>query len=208
MKTAKEYRHIAKAALKGNWGTAIGVTVVYSLIVSAISATVIGAIVLTGALVCGYSYCMVNLCRNKEMKFSDLFEGLHKPKLGATIGYEIKSAIFIMLWSILFYIPGYIAFYRYSMAPYILMDNPEMTGIEAIRASKELMHGKKWKLFCVDFSFIGWILLCIITLGLGLLWIEPWMQATRAAFYEDIKGTLNTGSKPEDVFETVACVEI
>ena len=73
------------------------------------------------------------------------------------------------------------------MAPYILMDHPEMTGGEAITASKNLMKGKKWKLFCLEFSFIGWILLSILTFGILLLWIEPWMQAAMAAFYESIK---------------------
>ena len=91
-----------------------------------------------------------------------------------------------------FVIPGIIAVYKYSMAPYILMDHPEMTGGEAITASKNLMKGKKWKLFCVEFSFIGWCLLGALTFGIAYIWIGPYMQATMAAFYEDIKDEVGT----------------
>ncbi|MBP5599690.1 MAG: DUF975 family protein, partial [Lachnospiraceae bacterium] len=119
-------------------------------------------------------------------------EGFKKPGFSATIGLNVKMAIFILLWTLLFYIPGIIAVFKYSMAPYILMDHPEMTGGEAITASKNLMKGKKWKLFCVEFSFIGWCLLGALTFGIAYIWIGPYMQATVAAFYEDIKDEVGT----------------
>lgn len=206
MKTAKEYRHIAKEALSGNWGLAIGIMVVYSLILGAAGSTGIGGIIISGALVAGYAYTMVMLFRRGKLEFNDLFEGFRKPEFGATIGLCVKTAIFFLLWSLLLLIPGYIALYRYAMAPYILMDHPEMTGGEAITASKELMHGKKWKLFCIDLSFIGWNLLCIPTLGILSLWISPWMSATRAAFYEDIK-TEVPGTKTESAVDVIANAE-
>lgn len=187
MKSAKEYRKEAKEALKGKWGLAIGISLVFSLLLGASGATFIGVIILGGALACGYAYAMVNLMRNKTLSFDNLFEGFRKPSFSATIGYNVKSTIFTLLWMLLFYFPAFIAIYRYAMAPYILMDHPEMTGGEAITASKNLMKGKKWKLFCLEFSFIGWILLSILTFGILLLWIEPWMMAAQAAFYESIK---------------------
>lgn len=206
MRTAKEYRAMAKEALSGNWGLAIGISLVYSIILSAIGCTGVGVIVLGGAFATGYVYTMMMLFRRGKLEFNDLFEGFKKPEFSATIGYLVKTSIFIWLWSLLLVIPGIVAAYKYAMAPYILMDHPEMTGGEAITASKELMQGKKWKLFCIEFSFIGWILLSIPTFGILLLWIEPWMYATMAAFYEDIKNEV-PGTRTESAVDVIANAE-
>ena len=77
--------------------------------------------------------------------------------------------------------------YAYSMVPYLLRDYPELGAREALRTSRQMMEGHKWDLFVLDLSFIGWILLGIMTAGIGLLWVEPYMETTRAAFYEDLK---------------------
>ena len=90
------------------------------------------------------------------------------------------------LWMLLFIIPGIVAAYRYAMTSFILAENPELTAGEAINCSKELMDGNKWRLFCLNFSFIGWIILCGFTLGIGYLWLTPYEQAANAAFYRDI----------------------
>lgn len=77
--------------------------------------------------------------------------------------------------------------YSYAMAPYILYENPGMGANQAIKASKELMNGNKWRLFCLAFSFIGWSFLCIFTCGIGILWLKPYEEAAFAAFYREIK---------------------
>ena len=187
MKTSKEYRVQSKAALKGNWGMAIAITLVYALLTGACAATVVGAILLTGALAVGYAYAMFMIFRRGNYDLSDLFYGFKSPKFSATIGLAIKMSIYLLLWSMLFVVPGIIKTFSYSMAPYILADHPEMTGGEAITASKNLMKGKKWKLFCMEFSFIGWILLSFLTFGILFLWVGPWMAAAEADFYESIK---------------------
>ena len=73
------------------------------------------------------------------------------------------------------------------MAPYIRMENPDMTAREAIKASKELMQGNKWRLLCMQFSFIGWDILCGFTMGIGYLFLNPYRSAATAAFYREIK---------------------
>ena len=73
------------------------------------------------------------------------------------------------------------------MAPYILVDNPNIGGYEAIGASKAMMKGKRWKLFCLDLSYIGWLILCMLTFGILTLWVSPSISAAHAAFYEDLK---------------------
>jgi uncharacterized membrane protein len=88
---------------------------------------------------------------------------------------------------LLFIFPGIYAAYGYAMTPYILAENPEMTANEAITKSKELMNGNRWRLFCLELSFIGWSLLCILfTLGIGVFWLKPYMEASFAAFYREI----------------------
>lgn len=72
---------------------------------------------------------------------------------GKALGLRIVTSIFIFLWTMLFIIPGLIATYRYAMAPYIMAEHPEMGIMEAIEASKQMMDGNKWSLFCLDFQF-------------------------------------------------------
>ena len=108
------------------------------------------------------------------------------------------TSLFVTLWSLLFIIPGIIASYRYALAPYLMTENPEIGVMEAISRSKELMRGNKARLFCLQFSFLGWILLCILTLGIGSLWLSPYMKAAEAAFYLDVTGRANDMPLPDE----------
>ena len=87
----------------------------------------------------------------------------------------------------LFFIPGLVKSYSYAMTFYIQKENPEMSGTEAITKSREIMHGNKWRLFCLDFSFVGWYLLSALTCGVLMIWVLPYHMAAHAAFYEEIK---------------------
>lgn len=95
--------------------------------------------------------------------------------------------LFIMLWSLLLVIPGIIKTFSYAMTPYILEERPELSANEAIDHSRAMMKGHKFDLFWLLLSFIGWGILCIFTLGIGLLWLMPYMQTSLAGFYEDVK---------------------
>lgn len=95
--------------------------------------------------------------------------------------------IFIFLWSLLLVIPGIIKCFSYAMTPYILQDNPELSANEAIDRSRAMMKGHKFDLFYLYLSFIGWFFLCILTAGIGFLWLHPYVQAAEASFYEDLK---------------------
>ena len=97
--------------------------------------------------------------------------------------------LFTFLWSLLLVIPGIIAAYSYRLVPYIIKDHPELSAMEVIRKSKELMKGNKWKAFLLDLSFIGWFLLGAITLGLvNVFWTNPYSESANAVFYNDLKG--------------------
>ena len=95
--------------------------------------------------------------------------------------------LFLWLWTCLFVIPGIIKLYSYRLVPYILKDNPELSATEVITKSKEMMKGNKWRAFCLDFSFIGWDILGLLTCGLvNLFWTSPYHKSAHAQFYVDL----------------------
>ena len=88
---------------------------------------------------------------------------------------------------LLLIIPGFIYAIAYSQAFYILADEPKTDPLVCIRKSKEMMDGYKMKYFLLQLSFLGWALLCILTLGIGFLWLVPYIQVSNAIFHDDIK---------------------
>ena len=186
-------------ALDGNWGNAAILMLVYMALSILLS---------TGGNVClsplgtpwnalsnlsslllipmGYAITVVFLgfLRGEKLEVKGLFK--YYPS-GRVWILGILTAIYTLLWALLLLIPGIIKSYSYAMAPYILKDNPEMGAEEAIVESMKMMKGYKLKLFLLDLSFIGWIILMILTLGIGLLLLAPYMNTARATFYEELK---------------------
>ena len=185
---AKDYRQIAWKALSGKWGLFIGVTLLYSLISGACSMIPgvgsIASIIVSGPLYLGVVIVGIRIIRNERTKAGDMFEGFNQ--FGEAILLQLVNGIFIFLWSLLLIIPGIIKSYSYYMSTYILADNPGMSQSEARRKSEELMIGNKFRLFCLHFSFFWWILLSILTFGILMIWVGPYMQAANAAFYNDL----------------------
>lgn len=106
---------------------------------------------------CGYA---LKVMRGEEGSIGDLFSNFYMA--GKIILLQILKILFVYLWSLLFVIPGLIALYRYRMAEYCLLDDPDISALEAIRRSKKLMRGKKFDFFVTELSFIGWALLQIV----------------------------------------------
>ena len=99
--------------------------------------------------------------------------------------------VYTALWTLLFIVPGIIKGLAYSLTPFIVKDNPQLSPNQAINLSMKMMKGHKFDLFYLYLSFIGWIFLAILTLGIGLLWVIPYMQTSMAAFYLDVKNDYN-----------------
>ena len=115
---------------------------------------------------------------------------------GTAFCARFLTSLYTFLWSLLFVIPGIVAGFSYAMVPYILAETPEMTASDAIAASKQMMRGNRWALFCLEFSFIGWSILCLFTLGIGNLFLNPYREAAKAAFYLDLRGC---SARPADL---------
>ena len=104
------------------------------------------------------------------------------------VGLQLFIGFFVLLWSLLFIIPGIVAGFRYAMAPYIMAENPDIGIREAVNLSKQMMAGHKGRLFGLQLSFIGWALLSALTFGIGSLWLNPYMNTAFAAFYIERTG--------------------
>ena len=213
MKTNQEYKNAALASLKGNWGQPVLATLLMAVLMIALIVMCVIAefawspdsagdemsiwtiMLLYGIIyllyyplgMVGYYNAVKSLYRNGDGKvvsnmFSNAFNGYPK-----VVGFSLLYYIFVFLWSLLLFIPGIIKSFAYMMSPFILKDNPELSANQAINLSQKMMKGHKFDCFFLLLSFIGWIILCIFTFGIGALWLNPYMTATLAAFYEDVK---------------------
>ena len=126
------------------------------------------------------------LTRENPPAFLTLFSRMFI--FGRALGLRLMTGILTGLWSLLFVIPGIVAAYRYALAPYLMAEHPEMGVMEAISQSKALMRGNKWRLFCLQLSFIGWGILSTLTMGIGNLWLAPYRNAAETAFYLELTG--------------------
>ena len=133
----------------------------------------------------GITILFLDSYRGSEIQIEELLDGFKD--YGRILGTTFLVWIYTVLWMLLLIIPGIIKSYSYSMTNYILKDEPELKYNEAIEKSMQLMDGNKMKLFLMDLSFIGWILLSIVTLGIGFFFLVPYIYSAHAAFYEDLK---------------------
>ena len=210
---------MALAALKGNWAPFVVATIImmafiyvimgpYTVVYqaslgmnslsiapifawTAIAMYLLGLPLLAMPLVLGYGYASNRLVAEGDNRavgnlFRDGFGSWGRKVWGMFL-----MTLFTTLWSLLLIIPGYIKYYAYALTPYILIDNPELSANQAINLSIKMMKGHKLDLFILHLSFIGWFFLSIFTLGIGLLWLMPYMMAAQAAFYQDVKKEYN-----------------
>lgn len=142
----------------------------------------------------GYILYAMSVRKGLETPYSTMFDGFLFA--GKIILLSIVQYIFIFLWSLLFIIPGIIAGYRYRFALYNLCENPEMGVMEALNMSKAQTRGHKWELFVLDLSWIGWSILCALTLGILSIWITPYIQQTDIGYFQAIKEMSGIGYQP------------
>ena len=189
VKENKELMAEARESLSGNWGLAIGTFLVYGIIISSLQfIPVVGSVLalfIAGPMLVGVSMFSLSLSRGENARLEQIFEGFKN--YGTVLGAYLLMVLFIFLWVLLLIIPGIIAAIAYSQTFYILAEDDTIGSMDALKKSKEMMDGYKWKYFCLGLRFIGWALLCILTLGIGFLWLSPYIQISYAKFYEDLK---------------------
>ncbi|MBQ6685760.1 MAG: DUF975 family protein [Firmicutes bacterium] len=222
--SSKELKSLGKWALKGRWGTAIGASLLSLLVVNIppiLFNLILGqdkwsnvvdayTLLINGPMMLGLSMVFLNIFRKRETKPMEIFYGFEF--LLKAVVLQIWMALLISLQTLCFVIPGLIATYRYSLAFFILADDPTKRPLQCITESKFLMHGNKMKMFQLTLSFMGWYFLAALPMALVLNYfpttnwlvyelmilasgaipciLEPYMQVTMAAFYEITNGSL------------------
>ena len=214
MKTNQDYKNAALAALDGKWAPSVVCTIVISLVIGAVSApSTYNSLMMTNMVSVGSGSLLAMSGISSAAVFLVLlpltvgyafaFYRLYKDGDAALTGNMLKdgtdgflrnvwgmflSSVYVIFWTIFLIIPGIVASLAYSMAPFILKDVPEISACKAIKLSRKMMHGHKWEFFKLQLSFIGWGILSLFTIGIGYLWLTPYMMTTIAAFYQDVKG--------------------
>lgn len=215
MKTPYEYRSHAREVLQNRWGEA-GITTAVILVMTAIctlpslSDSWFGSIsTLLSLLMIPVSYSfyisLLKLTRDCDITLiEDTLETSKKMYTNLFCAGALYTIIITILSLLTLGIAGVIFAYAYRMAPYLMHDYPELTPREALKISREMMKGYKWNLFVLDISFIGWILLGILTLGIGMLFVSPYMQTATALFYDDLRAKTIVEVKEETETTTEA----
>ena len=126
------------------------------------------------------------LNREQEPSLKELFSIFDGQYLNI-VKIAFITDVKIILWSLLLIIPGIVKSYEYSMIPYILAENPSLSTKEVFQRTYELTSNRKMDLFILDLSFFGWLFLCGLTMGIGLVFLQPYMDATQAEAYAFLK---------------------
>jgi len=170
------------------WLMAVLVSFIHGAVMGVGSNIPAGALILIGPMSYGMAYVFLKQARdNQPINVGDLFKGFVND-FGGTFMIGLMTGLFTALWSLLFVIPGIVKAYSYSMAYYIKLDHPEYNWRQCMNESQAIMQGYKMTLFVQDLSFIGWMIVGSFALGIGTLWVIPYMQATRAQFYNSLVG--------------------
>ena len=203
----QDYKNSALKSLSGNWAQALVAVVVFmiaSYLVMGPSLVEQFGMPLPAALGYGSSLVYLLVLYPFAVGMQNAFRLLHETgddrilNNSLSLGFGnwphlvwglILMGIFEFLWTMLFIIPGIIKAFSYAMTPYILVEHPEMSANQAINESIRLMKGHKFDLFYLYLSFIGWGILSVLTLGIGFLWLIPYMETSQAAFYADVKAS-------------------
>ena len=211
MQLNSELRAQARERLEGQWGTFVLMTFLFYVIqvllqipgyigslleilspenvLASLSFSNISNILslLALPLSWGLTVSLLRNHREESVDLENLFDGFRGGRYTRVFCALFLVNLFTILWTLLLIIPGIMKAFSYALTPYILLDEPELTARQAITRSCEIMEGRRWKLFCLYLSFIGWGILSLLTFGIGFLWLVPYMNASIAAFYEDAR---------------------
>lgn len=175
----------SKEQLAGKWGNAAVGTLIFLAIVGAASCTYVGALILQGPLTVGFLIYIASLIYEGKNDFNKIFDGFRN--FVNTLVAGLVYSLLVAIGYVLLIVPGVILSCGLSMAFFILIDRPETSGMDALSESWNLMNGHKWEFFCLNCRFIGWALLCVLTCGIGYLWLFPYMYASYCNFYRNLR---------------------
>lgn len=154
--------------------------------VLAFAVAIIFKLFISNPIEVGKSRFFINTYEKEEVDAGDLSYA-YRSNLMSIVKVMFMRNLYVFLWSLLFIIPGIIKSYAYKFVPYLLAENPDLDYDEALSMSQEMTEGHKMDMFVLDLSFIGWYILGSIALGIGVLFVHPYREATFAALYKRLK---------------------
>lgn len=129
----------------------------------------------------------LDIARGKKPGLARIFVGFQSVGFFFRyLGMEILRVIFVFLWSLLLIVPGLMKMYSYTMSEWVLLDHPEYSPLQAITASKKMMYGHRLEFVMLQLRFLGWFLLCFVTLGIASFWVMPYYYTAKSKFYMDL----------------------
>jgi uncharacterized membrane protein len=192
MKNNDELMLSAKDALTGKWGIAVLAYIIVILINIPVQIAaeysqfaIVISLILGGPIAFGTAIFHLKLSRGQEAKIDDIFEGFGD--FASAIETYLIMVLIIIFSTFLFIIPGIIAAISYSMTFYIMAEDSSIKGLDALNKSKELMYGHKMQYAEIVLRIIVLALLCLLTLGIGFLFLVPYIKVLNAKFYDEIK---------------------
>lgn len=195
----KELKSAAKSQIKGNIGILFLITLIVSLLTSvASSIPIVGTFIVAPAFSIAITMIYLGIAAGKKPEITNVFEGFSHFWISFKTTFFV--GLFTFLWSLLFVIPGIVKTYSYMMAPYIIAEDPSVGALEAITRSRKMMDGHKMEAFILSLSFIGWILLVLVTFGIAAIYVGPYMQTTWVNFYNKVN-TYNKTKPNDDIVE-------
>lgn len=130
-------------------------------------------------------------------KWKVLFSGFNSAKIFfKQVGVVVLNTILCALWAILLVVPGIIKGLAYSMYPYVLRDEPDLSVWQTLKKSEAIMKGYKGKLFLMYLSFVGWFILGAFTFGILYIWLTPYVMTSTVKFYDDVRRAYYNGNDP------------
>ena len=193
----KQIMKEAQESLKGKWGISIAACLIVTIItimVSLIGGYLInedwGGNILSLFIVppmgVGMALFFLNLYDGNKLEIRTIFNPFKEVWLNSVLAYFMMIVI-IFIGSILFIIPGIIASLMFSQAFYIIAEDNKIDPYNALVKSKKMMEGNKWKLFKIILRILLLAIICILTLGIGFIWLAPYQNAVYAKFYNVVK---------------------
>ena len=181
----------AKQMLAGNWGNVALATLIYMIIIGVVSCSYVGQLILIGPISVGYVLFIMAVCDRRIVDFGNLFKGFDNfvQTLVAGLIYSIAGSIGMFF----LVVPGIIISMGFGMTFFIMAEQPGISGVDALKTSWNMMKGHKWDYFCLNLRFIGWGLLAILTFGIGMLWLTPYVTTAGMNFYRDLRYNVNRG---------------
>jgi len=189
-----EIRMEARLLLKGHWNKLAVIWLVYFIIIIGLPYLVssifdgldyVASFLIAGPLSLSIVMIILSVYESREYDLGDLFKGFSC--YDRAFMANLLVTIYTLLWALLLIVPGIIAAIKYSQVYYIMAEDPHITSADAIKLSTKMMEGNKSDYAMLSLSFIGWALLCALTLGIGLLWLYSYQQMAFMIFYKKVK---------------------